>query len=38
MIINERNEKEVIKLLYSMLHDEGWTEEEIDKYIEARIN
>jgi len=37
MIINETNEKEVIKLLYQMLYDAGWTEEEIDKYIEARI-
>lgn len=37
MIINEGKEKEVIELLYSMLYDAGWSEEEIDKYIEARI-
>ena len=30
-------ENEIIKLLKEMLIDGGWTREEIEKYINARI-
>ena len=32
-----KKEEQIIRLLKDMLKDTGWTEEEIDKYINARI-
>jgi len=33
----EGKELEIIDLLYQMLYDSGWTFEEIENYIKARI-
>jgi hypothetical protein len=30
-------ERQIIILLYQMLNDAGWTNEEITKYVNARI-